>query len=157
MQEFKISVDDFVKILNDKVKIYEFENEMKYDAVIEDIVREYFMTNNDITLNSIYLYEGCICDHSNIRGIHIPREHRIYLLSKDGKYEACVSTLAIINDRYILHRRIVGIDGSIDKTKYPVFMTECIQHVSSMTELYNVTSRQNIYKYKHIYDQTIYN
>jgi hypothetical protein len=137
--------------------MYELENETNYDAVIEDNAREYFMTNNDITLNSIYLYEGCICDHSNIRGTHIPREHRIYLLSKDGNYEACISTLAIIDERYILHKRIVGIDGSIDKMIYPVFMTECIHHVSSMAELYNVTSRQNMYKNRNIYEQTRYN
>jgi hypothetical protein len=113
LEDFKEEVDKFIQFMNDRLKTYHLDTDEEYDAVIDNLVVEYYRNSNRaLVFGGIEWYEETLDErggknpysmcHSydgawagEQRDRSYPREHTCLADSADGKYEVVITTIIV--------------------------------------------------------------
>lgn len=113
LEDFKAEVDNFIKFMNDRLKTYHLNTDEEYDAVIDNLVVEYYRNSNKaLVFEDMEWYEETLDERDGKnpysmshgydgawrgeqRDRAYPREHTDYIESIDGRYHATITTIIV--------------------------------------------------------------
>ena len=127
LEEFKAEIDKFIQFMNERLKLHHLDTDEEYDAVIDNLVVEYYRSGNEVLVfddmemyeyflgdnnyrNEYEMFHGYKDDRGQPRDRACPREHTDVIKSADGRYEAIITTIAIMETPY-LYKKLIAITG----------------------------------------------
>lgn len=113
LEDFKAEVDKFIHFMNERLKTYHLNTDEEYDAVIDNLVVEYYrIGNRALVFGDVEWYEETLDEHDGKnpysmihcydgawageqRDNSYPREHTCFAHSSDSKYNATITTIIV--------------------------------------------------------------
>lgn len=159
-EDFKSEVDKFIHFLNDRLKSCHLDTDEEYDAVIDNLIIEYYKSGNRaLVFDGMEYYEENLDKYNGNNPYSIihcyeaefgeprdrtyPREHTCFMESVDGRYEAVITTILILDNMPYLYKKLVSNSSLF----IPQFFIEYIEDTVRDKNLYKIE-----YTDRHEYD-----
>jgi hypothetical protein len=159
-EDFKSEVDKFIHFLNDRLKSCHLDTDEEYDAVIDNLIIEYYKSGNRaLVFDGMEYYEENLDKYNGKNPYDIihrytdkwkeprdrccPREHTCFIESLCGSYEAVITTISIMEMPYLYKKLLSSIGLFI-----PQFFIETISATGPHKYLYQINDVREYDPYK---------